>query len=102
MKASPSFKVLLSDEGSRSAAERLPMETRMGIDERVDGIRDELEICPNAFEVLERARIDLKNDLQGGFDDFGVRLEDELETGRKQIRAHPRLAVMAGVSSKCF
>ena len=90
----------------RSAAERSLRQTRRDFDKRIEEIRAELqEIGPEAVEKVERSLNDLKNDLKTelktGFDDVNGKFEDELESGRDQVREHPLLAVgvavMAGV-----
>jgi ElaB/YqjD/DUF883 family membrane-anchored ribosome-binding protein len=82
----------------RSAAERSLRETRRDFDKRIDEIRAELqEIGPEAVEKVERSLIDLKDDLRSGFEDVNVMFEDELETGRKQVREHPLFAVGVAV-----
>jgi ElaB/YqjD/DUF883 family membrane-anchored ribosome-binding protein len=90
----------------RNAAARSLRDTRRDFDKRIDEIRAELEaIGPEAAEKVGRSlndlRADLKDDLQSGFDDVNGRFEDEVESGRKQVREHPLLAVgvavMAGV-----
>src|SRR5271169_629223 len=86
----------------RSAAEKSLRETRRDFDKRIDEIRAELqEIGPEAVEKVERSLNDLKNDLRSGYDDVSSMFEDELESGREQVREHPLLAVgvavMAGV-----
>jgi len=90
----------------RSAAGRSLRDTRKDFDERIDKIMAELqEIGPEAAEKVGRSlndlKYDLKSDLQSGLDDVSGRFEDEVESGRKQVREHPLLAVgvsvMAGV-----
>lgn len=90
----------------RNAAERSLRETRRDFDKRIDEIRAELqEIGPEAVGKVERSLNDLKNDLKTelrtGLDDVNGMFEDELESGRNQVREHPLLAVgvavMAGV-----
>jgi ElaB/YqjD/DUF883 family membrane-anchored ribosome-binding protein len=78
----------------RSAAERSLRKTRRDFDKRIDEIRAELkEKGPEAVERVENALNDLKEDLQGGFDEVHGRFEDELEIGRREVRDHPLLAV---------
>lgn len=85
---------------SRSAAERSLRETRRDFDKRIDEIRAELrEKGPEAVVRVENALNELKGDLQSGFDEIHVRVDDELETGRKEVREHPLLAVGIAVTA---
>jgi len=86
----------------RRGAERSLRHTRKDLEKRIDEIRAELEeIGPEAADKVGRSLNELKSDLQGGFDDANSKFEDDLETGRKEVREHPLLAVgvavMAGV-----
>jgi len=93
--------VVLSDKEKdlRSAAERSIRETRKDFDKRIDEIMAELQHGgPGAVEKVGKSLNDLKEDLQSSIHD---KFEDELETGRREVREHPLLAVgiavMAGV-----
>jgi len=84
----------------RSAAERTLRETRRDFDKRIDEIRAELkEKGPEAVERVESALNELKADLQSGFDEIHVSIDDELEAGRRQVREHPLLAVGVAVTA---
>ena len=86
----------------RNASERSLRETRRDIDRKINEIRSELqEIGPEAVEKVQGSLDDLKAELQKEFEVLNDGLEEQLETGRKQVREHPFLAVgvavMAGV-----
>jgi vacuolar-type H+-ATPase subunit H len=82
----------------RRAADRSIRETRRDFDKRIDEIRAELQKGgADAVEKVEKSLSELKEDLQSGFDDIQGSLEDELETGRKEVREHPLLAVGVAV-----
>ena len=90
------------DKDTQSAAEKSIREARRAFDKRVDEIRAELQQGgSDAVEKVEKSLNDLKDDLQSSFDDLHGMFEDELETGRREVREHPLLAlgvaVMAGV-----
>ena len=90
------------EKDMKNAADRTLRETRRDFDKRIDEIRAELQAKgPGAVEKAERSLNDLKEDLRNGFDDVNSTLDDELESGREQVREHPLfavgVAVMAGV-----
>jgi ElaB/YqjD/DUF883 family membrane-anchored ribosome-binding protein len=84
---------------SRSAAERSLREARRDFDKRIDEIRADLkEKGPEAIERVESALNELKGDLQSGFDEIHVTVDDEIEAGRREVREHPLLAVGIAVT----
>jgi hypothetical protein len=101
--AAPLFVIMLAGrEKDLRNAERSLRDTRKYFDKTIDEIRAELQgIEPEIAERVGRSLNDLKNGLQSGIDDINGRFEDEIESGRKQVREHPLLAVgvavMAGV-----
>ncbi len=84
----------------RRATEKSIEGTRRDIDKRVDEIKGELEAGgPEAVEGVLRSLSGLKEELQTRFDDIQGMFEGELETGRKEIREHPLLAVSVAVAA---
>jgi len=85
---------------SRSAAERTLRETRRDFNKRIDEIRAELkEKGPEAVKRVESALNELREDIQSGFDEIHVEVDEELETGRREVREHPLLAVGIAVTA---
>src|ERR1022692_2212462 len=73
-------------------------EVRRDFDRRVDEISAELkESGPEAVEEVGMSLDELKEDLQDSFAEIQLRLEDRLETGRREVREHPLLAVGVAV-----
>jgi len=87
------------EKDMKNAADRTLRETRRDFDKRIDEIRAELQAKgPGAVEKAERSLNDLKEDLRNGFDDVNSTLDDELESGREQVREHPLFAVGVDVA----
>jgi ElaB/YqjD/DUF883 family membrane-anchored ribosome-binding protein len=93
--------VLVNKEKNlRNAVEQSIEETRRDFGRRIEEIRSELqEGGPEALEKLEKSLNGLKDDLQSGFDDIHGKFDEELETGRREIREHPLLAVGIALSA---
>ncbi len=85
---------------TRDGAERSLREARRDFDKRIDQISAELkEKGPETVERVENALKELKLDLQSDFEEIHAMVDDELETGRKEVREHPLLAVGIAVTA---